>query len=44
MNNLAASPRGVKKADAQSESGTDPRVRVLTKKRIKNVSSPVVLY
>ena len=35
MNYLGASPRGIKKANAHGESGTDPRVGVLTKKRIK---------
>jgi hypothetical protein len=28
MNDLGASPRGIKKANAQGESGTDPRVGV----------------
>jgi len=35
MNYLGASSRGIKNANAQGESGTDPRVGVLTKKRIK---------
>ena len=35
MNDLGASPRGIKKANAQGESGIDPRVGVLTQKRIK---------
>jgi hypothetical protein len=35
INYLGASPRGIKKANAHGESGTAPRVGVLTKKRIK---------
>lgn len=35
MNYLGASPRGIKKANAQGESGTDPRVGVLNQKENK---------
>ena len=34
MNYPVAEQRGIKKANAHGESGTDPRVGVLTKKRI----------
>lgn len=35
MNYLGASPRGIKKANAQGESGIDPRVEVLNQKENK---------
>jgi hypothetical protein len=35
MNYLGASSRGIKKANAQGESGTDPRVEVLNQKENK---------
>ena len=35
MNYLGASPRGIKKANARGESGTDPRVGVLNQKENK---------
>jgi hypothetical protein len=41
MNYLGASPRGIKKANAQGESGTDPRVGVLNQKRINPIQDSV---
>lgn len=35
MNNLGASPRGIKKSNPQGEGGTDPRVGVLNQKENK---------
>ena len=39
MNDLGASPRGIKKANAHGESGTDPRVEVLNQKENKNYTN-----
>ena len=43
MNYLGASPRGIKKANAHGESGTDPRVGVLTKKRNEDQVNEMIL-